>query len=72
MSDFIYHIRIKKEYASSLLEDLQQTDAIEIIENDISEWQKKESLARLAEMKADPDSTISEEDFFNALANDDE
>ena len=37
------------------------------MEEPIPEWQKKESLKRLAEMKANPGSQISEEDFFNSL-----
>jgi hypothetical protein len=72
MSDSIYHIKIKKEYASAILEDLKQVDAIEIIEEPIPEWQKKESLKRLQEMKENPSSTISEEDFLKALDKDDE
>jgi hypothetical protein len=72
MSNSIYHIKIKKEYASAILEDLKQVDAIEIIEEPISEWQKKESLKRLEEMKQNPSSVISDEDFLNALDEDDE
>ncbi|HTM92793.1 MAG TPA: addiction module protein [Flavisolibacter sp.] len=72
MSDSIYHIKIKKEYASAILEDLKQVDAIEIIEEPIPEWQKKESLKRLQEMKENPSSSISEEDFLKALDEDDE
>ena len=64
MSDNIYHIKIKKEYASAILEDLQQVDAIQIVEEPLPEWQKIESAKRLAEMKSNPSSAISEEDFF--------
>ena len=70
MSETTYTIKIKKEYASAILEDLKQVDAIEIIEEPIPEWQKKESLKRLAEMKANPGSQISEEDFFKSLNKD--
>ena len=72
MSEPIYHIKIKKEYASAILEDLKQVDAIEIIEEPIPEWQKKESLKRLQEMKENPSSSISEEDFLKALDEGDE
>jgi hypothetical protein len=72
MSDSIYHIKIKKEYASAVIEDLKQADAIEIVEESIPEWQKKESLKRLQEMKQNPSSAISEEDFFKAAENSDE
>jgi Mg/Co/Ni transporter MgtE len=70
MSDTTYHIKIKKEYASSIIEDLQQVDAIEIIE-EIPEWQKKESLKRLAEMKDSPSEVIKEDDLFKILEKDD-
>ena len=70
MSETTYTIKIKKEYASAILEDLKQVDAIEIMEEPIPEWQKKESLKRLAEMKANPGSQISEEDFFKSLDKD--
>lgn len=72
MGDPIYHIKIKKEYASAIIEDLKQVDAIEIIEEPIPEWQKKESIKRLSEMKNNPSSAISEEDFFKELDKDDE
>ncbi len=72
MEDQVYHIKIKKEYASALLEDLRQVDAIEIIAEPIPEWQKKETLKRLAEMKADPSSTLNEEQFLKAMDEEDE
>jgi hypothetical protein len=67
MSDTTYTIKIKKEYASAILEDLKQVDAIEIMEEPVAEWQKEESLKRLVEMKADPLSALSEEEFLKAL-----
>lgn len=70
MSDITYTIKIKKEYASAILEDLKQVDAIEIMEEPIPEWQKQESIKRLAEMKENPGSQISEEDFFKSLDED--
>lgn len=45
MEKQVYHIKIKKEYASALIEDLQQIDAIEIIEEPIPEWQKRNAEA---------------------------
>ena len=68
MAGSIYHIKIKKQYASAIIEDLQQVDAIEIVEESIPEWQKKESLKRMNEMKQNPSSAISEEEFFKAVA----
>ena len=67
MSDTTYTIKIKKEYAFAILEDLKQVDAIEILEEPIPEWQKQESLKRLAEMKTNPDLQIPEEDFLKKL-----
>jgi Mg/Co/Ni transporter MgtE len=66
MSDTTYHIKIKKEYASAILEDLQQVEAIEIVE-DIPEWQQQEALKRLAAMKLDASNTLTEEAFFKSL-----
>ncbi len=67
MSDITYTIKIKKNYASAIIEDLKQVDAIEIIEDPVPEWQKQESLKRLSEMKSNPSSVIQEEEFFKAL-----
>jgi len=64
MYETTYTIKIKKEYASAVLEDLKQADAIEILEEPVPEWQKIESAKRLAQMKANPELQISEEDFF--------
>lgn len=39
-----YHIRVKKEYAASLIEHLRKEDAIKLIDSndaDIPEWQKE-------------------------------
>lgn len=52
MSYAAYTIKIKKEYASAIIEDLKQVDAIEILEESVLEWQKEESLKRPSEMKA--------------------
>ena len=70
MSETVYHIKIKKEYASAILEDLQQVDAIQIVEEPLPAWQKEETLKRLAEIKSDPSSAISEDDFFKAIEED--
>lgn len=37
------------------------------MEESVPEWQKEESLKRLSEMKANPSSALSEEEFFKAL-----
>ena len=72
MGDVTYHIKIKKEYASAIIEDLQLIDAIEIVEDDIPQWQKEEVMRRLAVFEANPSSAISKEAFFAALDEDDE
>jgi hypothetical protein len=70
MSDTTYTIKIKKKYASAIIEDLKQVDAIEIIEGHIPEWQEKESTKRLSEMKLDPSTALTEEEFFKSLDRD--
>ncbi len=67
MSGASYTIKIKKEYASAIIEDLKQVDTIEIMEEPVPEWQKEESLKRLSEMKPNASSALSEEEFFKAL-----
>jgi hypothetical protein len=67
MTDTTYTIRIKKEYASAIIEDLKQLHAIEILEEPVPDWQKEESLKRLLEMKVDSSLALSEEEFFKAL-----
>lgn len=72
MSETTYTIRIKKEYASAILEDLKQVDAIEILEVPIPEWQQNETLKRLAELKSNPSLAINEENFLKILKGEDE
>ena len=67
MEDSIYHIKIKKDYASALIEDLLQVDAIEIVQGQIPNWQEEETLKRLEKMKTNPETVISEKNFFNIL-----
>ena len=45
-----FHLRIKKEYAAAMIEQLKKDHAIEIIEDaipDIPEWQKEALRKRL-------------------------
>lgn len=55
-----------------MLEDLQQIDAIEIVEDEVPQWQQDETMRRLAAFEADPSSAISKEAFFAALDQDDD
>jgi len=70
----IYHIRIKKEYATAIIDYLQKKDALEIVPEeeafDIPDWQKEEVRRRIAQYKNNPDSLIGEDEFF-AMLNED-
>jgi len=67
-----YHIRIKKEYAVAVIEDLQKMKAVELIKDDepVAEWQKKEVRKRIKDTKSDPSIFIDEATVFNLLNND--
>jgi len=52
-----YHIRVKKEYAASLIEHLQKEDAIELIGPDMPEipdWQKEAVRKTLKQIQENP------------------
>jgi len=54
----ILHLIIKKDYAASLIQHLQNENAIEIIEEDvmqIPEWQKEAVRKTLAEVEQHPE-----------------
>ena len=56
-----YFIRVRKNYASAIIEDLQKMDAVELLEaNDTSipQWQQKEVLARLDALDNNPETAI--------------
>ncbi len=56
-----YFIRVKKDYATAVIEDLEKMDAVELLEaddNEIPEWQKKEVLSRLQALKENPESGV--------------
>ena len=55
-----YLIKIKKEYASDVIEDLLQMEAIEVLEEPaIPEWQKEEVRKRLEEAELFPEKLVS-------------
>jgi len=66
MTDNIYHIRIKKDYANEAMIKLQQDDAIEILA-DVPEWQRTETLKRLQAYKSNPDNVVSEDEVLSML-----
>ncbi|MBX9782198.1 MAG: addiction module protein [Chitinophagaceae bacterium] len=56
MSEII-QLKIKKEYAASLIEHLKKEEAIEVIEDymdEIPDWQKKAVLKTLKEVEENP------------------
>jgi hypothetical protein len=63
-----YHIRIKKEYAAAVIEDLQKMDAVEFMSGedafDIPQWQKDEVRRRIENYKKNPDQYIDETSFL--------
>jgi hypothetical protein len=61
-----YHLKIKKDYAAALIEDLEKVEAVEFITSDdvdntgeISEWQKQAVLSRLQDAENKPQQLIS-------------
>jgi len=68
-----YHIRIKKDYAAAVIEDLQKMKAVEFLTDEseaIPEWQKKEVRKRVKEIEKDPSILIDETVVFNMLNSD--
>ena len=66
-----YHIRIKKEYASAIIEDLRKNDAVEIVPEEeafeVTKWQKDEVLKRIEKYRNSPELLIDEDTFFKFL-----
>lgn len=59
-----YHIRIKKEYAAALIEDLQKTDAVELLDKvedniEMSQQQIDEVKRRIAHYDSHPNELVS-------------
>ena len=52
-----YFIRIKKDYAADVIEDLQKMDAVEFIDEeniDIPQWQKDKVLSAKNKLEENP------------------
>ena len=66
-----YHIRIKKDYASAVIEDLQKMDALEIVPEDeafaVPKWQQDEVRRRLEKYKSNTELYMDEETFFSLI-----
>jgi hypothetical protein len=68
--DGYYFVRVKKDYAAAILEDLQKLDAVELLDgggNEIPEWQKKEVLSRLQQLDDNPESAIDWDAAINRI-----
>ncbi|MFP5042119.1 addiction module protein [Parasediminibacterium sp. JCM 36343] len=64
----IYHLKIKKEYATSLIEDLIKSDAVESIqaENEgLPQWQRDALDDELAKISANPNYGVKWESVKN-------
>lgn len=60
MTATTYHIRIKKNYATDIIKDLEKLNAVELLkEAPIPEWQKKEVRKRLKDLQKNPSKGIS-------------
>lgn len=68
-----YHIRIKKDYAASVIEDLRKMDAIEFIDDsespEIPSWQMEEVNRRIKKYENDPAQLLDEAAVFKVLYN---
>ena len=67
-----YHVRIKKEYAAALIEDLEKMDAVELISDkeediDIPQWQMDEVKKRIEYYDKNPHELVSWEDVRKRL-----
>lgn len=66
-----YHIRIKKEYAVSLIEDLQKMEAIDVIKETedeiVPDWHIAEVQQRIEKYKDNPGLLIDEDEVFKML-----
>lgn len=66
-----YHIRIKKDYATSVIEDLRKMDAIEFIDDsesrEIPSWQREEVNQRIKKYENSPEKLLDEATVFKIL-----
>lgn len=69
-----YHIRIKKEYAAAVIEDLRKNEAVELVPEeeafDVPQWQQDEVRKRIDKYRMNPELLIDEDAFF-AMLNED-
>jgi hypothetical protein len=64
----IYLVKIKKEYASDVIQDLLQMEAIELLEEPaIPEWQKEEVKRRLEDAELFPEKLVQWEEAIDLI-----
>jgi hypothetical protein len=64
----VYHIKIKKEYAAALIDDLIKIDAVEDMEaskTELPQWQKDALDKELQAIAENPDYTIPWDNIKN-------
>ena len=67
-----YHIRIKKDYAASLIEDLEKIDAIDLVKESDADFvvtraQMNEVNARIKKYQDNPELLVDEDAVFKML-----
>ena len=66
-----YHIRIKQEYAATIIKVLQQKDAVELVPEsetfEIPKWQQELILNRIEKSNKNPELSLDEDTFFSLL-----
>ena len=62
------YIRIKKNYASDIIKDLQKLNAVELLEAPpIPVWQKKEVRKRLKDLQKTPSKAVTWKDAIKGI-----
>jgi len=65
-----FHIRIKKDYASAIIKDLEKMDALEMLPNtDVPEWHIQIVSDRLEEYKKNPKLALDFDEAMNDIEN---
>ena len=62
-----YHIRIKKDYASAIIKDLEKMDALEVLPDDIPQWHISVVNERMEEYRKNPSQGIDFDTAINDL-----
>lgn len=67
MPDSFFHIKIKKDYAEELLNDLAKSGAIEILQEEVPAWQKQLVMKRMNAIASKQEDMLNEDDFFYGI-----